>query len=155
MSKIICEDRRLEKLDVVFSKDIKQEIRSIDKCNRENPNGLDKWYEYLENLKDYISNPVIAWDNMGRYPRFPNGAIFVGDCGYNVAFVIKNNSFTSRDYLYVFKINLNLEEFDLKQPQISETKHKSRRIIHIKESQLRRLVRECIYEAICNEQMMV
>lgn len=50
---------------------------------------------------------------MGRYPRFPNGAIFIKDFGYNVAYTIQTDYTTNQPYVYVFKVNLKPKQFGL------------------------------------------
>ena len=72
----INEDRLPPKLIVRFSSKIAQEIKRIDALNKHNIDALNNWKEYLSGIKRYLSDSTIAWDNMGRYPRFPNGAIF-------------------------------------------------------------------------------
>ena len=120
----INEDRLPPKLTVRFSSKIAQQIRRIDALNKHNIDALNNWKEYLSGIKRYLSYSTIAWDNMGRYPRFPNGAIFIRDFGYNVAYTIQNDYITNRPYVYVFKVNLNPKEFGL-----MENKSRINRII--------------------------
>ena len=120
------EDRLPLKLSVVFSSEIRKRIETIYSCNQENADGLSQWYDYLDGIKSYLSNPAIAFDYTDRYPKFPNGAIFNRDFNYNTAYVVKTDKHTNQQFVYVFKVNLNLEEFGLKSPStISETIRKA------------------------------
>ena len=51
----------------------------------------------LNALKIYLSNPSIVWDNTGRYIQWQNGARFINDFGYNVAYSIVNDTLKNRD----------------------------------------------------------
>lgn len=46
---------------------------------------------------------------------FANGAIFIRDFGYNVAYTIQTNYVTNQAYVYVFKVNLNSKQFGLRE----------------------------------------
>ena len=109
------EDKLPPTIEVRFSSRITQEIRRINLLNKHNINALNNWKEYLCGIKRYLSDSTIAWDNMGRYPRFPNGAIFIRDFGYNVAYTIQTNYVTNQAYVYVFKVNLNPKKFGLRE----------------------------------------
>ena len=107
------------------------------------------WHDYLNGIMNYISNPAIAWDNTNRYIHFPNGATYIKDFDFNVGFTIRTNC--NKSYVYVFTINLKPEEFGLKVPPIlNENKqHTSDKIIYrIKESQLRRIIKESIKQVL-------
>ena len=110
------EDILPQKLPVRFSSKIDVKISSIANYNQGNTDAISQWYEYIEGIKSYISNPAIAWDYTSRYPHFPNGAIYIRELGYEVAFIVKTNNKTNRNYVYVFKANLNPEEFGLRVP---------------------------------------
>ncbi|MCQ2291670.1 MAG: hypothetical protein MJZ39_00725 [Bacteroidales bacterium] len=71
------EDVILTKLIVVLSDDIQERINNIDWYNRNNIDALSQWHNYLDGLVNYISNPVIAWDNMNWYQHFPNGTTII------------------------------------------------------------------------------
>lgn len=71
------EDVILTKLIVVLSDDIQERINNIDWYNRNNIDALFQWHNYLDGLVNYISNPVIAWDNMNWYQHFPNGTTII------------------------------------------------------------------------------
>jgi hypothetical protein len=118
------EDRLPPKLSLRFSSKIAQQIRRINVLNKHNIEALNNWKEYLRWIKRYLSDSTIAWDNMGRYPRFPNGAIFIRDFGYNVACIIQIDNTTNLPYVYVFKVNLKPREFGLR-----ENKNRINRII--------------------------
>jgi len=111
-------------LKVRFSSKIVQRIRRIDALNKHNIDALNNWKEYIDGIKRYLEYSTIAWDNMGRYPRFPNGAIFIKDFDYNVACIIQIDNATNLPYVYVFKVNLKPREFGLR-----ENKNRINRII--------------------------
>ena len=94
---------------------------------------------------DYLSNPVIAWDYVGRHTQFPNGAKFIRDFNYNIGYTIKTNDTSNRTYVYVFMLNLNPEEFGLKvPPTLKENK------IVLTESNLRKIISETLKRLLCN-----
>ena len=72
------EDKLPPKLFVIFSSNIQSKINAIDNHNNNNE-CLSNWYEYIEGLKRYISNPAIAFDYTNRFSTFPNGAKFIRD----------------------------------------------------------------------------
>lgn len=147
----IDEEKLPTKLLVTFSNKISLYIDAIDDYNKNNIEALTQWYEYIDTIKSYISNPVIAWDNMWRYQHYPNGTTYIRDFGFNVGFTIKTSNRTHHNYVYVFKVNLKPEEFGLKVPPIlNENKqHTSDKIIYrIKESQLRRIIQESIKQIL-------
>lgn len=118
------EDRLPQKLLVVFSRKIRNKIDKIYAKNQSNITALYQWFNYIDGIESYISNPTIAWDNMGRYPNYNNERRFINDFDYNIGYVIKINSRTNLPYVYVFKINLNPRQFGLK-----ENKNRINRII--------------------------
>lgn len=143
---LVKEDKLPSKLIVRFSSKIAKEINAIDSFNHNNLDALYQWREYLDGIKRYISNPVIAWDYTNRYSRFPNGAVFIEDFGYNIGYSIKNDNITNQPYVYVFMMNLNPEEFGLKVPlTLKENKR-----IKLTESQLRSIIRKTILKTFYN-----
>ena len=127
MTKIcqINEDRLPQKLSVVFSNTIRQEMDAIYTYNQNNIDGLYQWYEYIDGIESYISNRSIAFDYANRYTTFPNGAIHLRDLGYDVTFIVSTNRTTNKSYVYVFMLNLKPEEFGLKVPNRNTTSHPS------------------------------
>lgn len=57
----INEDIHSAKLVVGFSKKISDNIKSIINYNQGN-NNINLWIDDIETIKDYISNPSIAFD---------------------------------------------------------------------------------------------
>ncbi len=80
----LYEDRLPSKLLVRFSYDISKKINTIDSYNQNNIGAVSQWYDYLDGIKSYLSNPVIAWDYTNRFSQFPNGARFIRDFDYNL-----------------------------------------------------------------------
>ena len=140
------EDKLPNRLLVAFSNNISKEIEKIDVYNRNNVERISRWHDYIDGIKRYMSNPVIAWDYTNRCQRFPNGTRFLSDLGYNVGYTIKTNNCTQQTYVYIFMVNLNPKEYGLKvPPTLNENKQPTNRIVyHLKESQLRRIIRESI-----------
>ena len=85
------EDKRLERYKVWFTPAVKREIDIIKRFNRNNVEGIKQLQEYLQGLRMYISNPVIAWDNLDKYQHRPNGATHVNELGYNFTYLVKNS----------------------------------------------------------------
>lgn len=145
------EDVILTKLIVVLSDDIQERINNIDWYNRNNIDALSQWHNYLDGLVNYISNPVIAWDNMNRYQHFPNGTTHITELGYDVTFMVKMNKKTHQSYVFVCEINLNAEEFGLEQPSLFETQQHhnlTKRKIRLTESDLYGIVQECVHRIL-------
>ena len=78
---------------------------TIHTLNQDKIENLYQWYSYIDEVQNYISNRVIAWDYNSRHIRFPNGAFFIKDFDYNVGYTIKNNA-QNQTYVYVFMMNL-------------------------------------------------
>lgn len=135
------EDKYLSKLSVRFSYKLFKEIKEIENYNQNNPQTLSLWLEYLNEAKNYISNRAIAWNYNRRNIKFPNGTFFIKDFDYNIGYTIKTNIETNGAYVYIFMMNLKLEEFGLKAP-IALKENKS--TIILKESQLHFIIREAI-----------
>jgi len=131
---------------VRFSNNINNSINAIYSINQNNKEKLSEWLEYLDGLKTYISNPSIAFDYARRFIHYPNGAMRISELGYDVTFIVKMSKQTNEAYVYIFKMDLKPEEFGLKTPPLNESKTvKKRKIHHLKESQLRQIIREVIY----------
>lgn len=140
------EDKRLTKLPVVFSPEISQSIDNVYRRNYDSQEALTEWKNYIDGIIGYISNPVIAWDYVGRYPHFPNGAIYVSDFGYNAAFIVKTNFKANQPYVYLFKLNLNLEAFGLKTPPLKEEN-----LISVTKSDFKNMVLESVGKILLTE----
>jgi len=144
------EDKLPLKLLVIFSSKIRTNIDAIVHYNQNNTEGLSQWYDYLDGIRNYISNPVIAYDYTNRYSKFPNGAIYNRDFDYNAAYVVKTNNTTNQPYVYIFKMNLNTEEYGLEiPPTLDENKQrnnmsKTKRTINLNEFDLRKMVTETV-----------
>lgn len=74
---LLHEDKTPQRLVVRFSTDIADKINDINWYNRSNTGALTQWHNYLDGLVNYISNPVVAWDNMKWYQHFPNGTTII------------------------------------------------------------------------------
>ena len=140
------EDKLPKRLSVWFSRKINAQITAIETYNQDNIDSLSQWKDYLNGLRSYISNPVIAWDYTNKYQHYRNGTTYLNELGYNAIFTVMANTKTQQTYVSVFWINLKPEEFGLKvPPMLSENKQPVNKIVyHLKESQLRNIIRESI-----------
>lgn len=158
MKKIsLYEENLPQKLPVSFSAKIRNNINLIKDFNQNNLEALYQWYDYLDNLKSYISNPVIAWDYANRYSHLPNGAIHLVELGYDTTFIVSIDRTRNINYVYVFKLNLKLEEFGLKIPPnlqenkiryIINTMKTNKKVIRLTESDLHCLIEEAVRETL-------
>lgn len=143
------EDILPQKIPLIYSARIRREIKDAMDANQNNQEGLSKWKEYVDGITDYVSNRSIAFDYRNAYPHFQNGATFINDFGYNVGFNFIEDSTTGQLMIFVFMVNLNLEEFGLKEPQ-NEQNNNMEKLIHmerkhqINEARLKRIVSESI-----------
>ena len=135
------EDKLPPKLFVAFSSKIRDQISEIDSYNHNNTEGLLQWYEYINVILDYMSNPVIAWDYLNRYKRGRRGSRFVSDLGFNIRYTILSNRNTSEPFVYIFMIDFKLDEYGLKDPS---SLNENKRIISLTESHIRKMVRETL-----------
>ena len=147
----LYEDIRPRKLPVSVSSKIKKRLSEIYSYNQDNTIALNQLSEYVESIKDYISNPAIAFDYTHRYVHFPNGAIHLMELGYDVSFIVKSDNTNGQLFVYIFDINLNYENFGLRDPS-NITEHKihnimsKKNIIRLTETQLHRVIRQCLSE---------
>lgn len=135
----IKEDKVLPKLPVLFSSKIMGTINKVKMKNSNCPEKLLQWYEYIDSIKSHISNPVIAWDNANKFRQFPNGAKFIPDFDFNIGYVIKTNKQTQQNYVYVFMVNLKIQDYDL---------NESKSVIRISETELKRMITESVRDII-------
>jgi hypothetical protein len=151
---LLFEDKYPPKFLVLISSKISKDIESIINYNRNNTEGIHRWCEYLDWVKDYLSNRAIAFDYANRYSRLPNGTYFLNDFNCGVGYTIKDNKFTKQPYVYIFMLNMKLEEFGLELPNMTESKnntkiqYKMKQRIRLTEGDLHRIVRQCVNEAL-------
>ena len=138
------EDRRPNTLAVIFSAKITKKIYAISTYNQNKKAEIYQWRDYLEGLKTYISNPVIAYDYTNRYKRLPNGGIYNNDFKYGVGYTIITDNSTNLPCVFVFMLNLKPEEFGLKVPPMMEGKRQNKKVYRLTESQLRSIITETI-----------
>lgn len=132
----IKEDKRLPKLSVRFSQEITSGIESVNARNYDNQEALSEWNDYIDGIIRYISNPVIAWDNMNRFHHTSNRETFIDEMGMDVGFIIETDS-TDNQYVYVFYLDLKTEDYGL----YESVRMKS---VVLTELDLRMMVRECV-----------
>lgn len=104
------EDKSSAHLPVRFSKKISNKINSIVENNAQNADALNKWLDYLDWIKNHISTRTIAWDYANQHIKFPNGTRFISK--FNIGYTVKCDR--AGAYVYVFLLDLKLEEFGLK-----------------------------------------
>lgn len=149
---LLCEDKLPPKLYVTFSWNISKCIEDIEKDRRNNDDALLQWADYLEVLKHYISNPVIAYDYNNRYQHYQNGAIHLKELGFDVSFIVKIGRKTNLPYVYIFDMKLNCENYGLINPFTTSLKNNingvsedfDRRLNRIITETLNRVIRESI-----------
>ena len=147
------EDKLPPKLPVRFSFKINSTIKSICEYNKDNISGIKNWKNYLEGIKSYVSDSVIAWDNTNRHIEFPNGTKFINDFDYNVGYKILEDRISYYSFVYIFMMNLNIEEFGLQYPlKITEIKQyntmNNTNKIRLTETQLHSVIKESIKRVI-------
>ena len=113
------EDKQVPKLFVAFSSKICKQITEITSYNQNNLEGLSQWYDYIDWVRKYMSNSVIAQDYTNRYKQGRNGARFIKDLGLNVRYTVLSDCATDVPFVYIFMIDLKLEEYGLKVPFIN------------------------------------
>lgn len=116
MAKSNClkEDKTLPKLPIIFSTEVSNKIDEVFDFNKNDDNALSQFNDYIEGLKSYISNPVIAWDNMGRYQHSANGQVHIRELGYDVTFIIDVS--TDKNFVYVIELKLKTKDCEWKLP---------------------------------------
>ena len=124
MKQFQIKEEKIKKLPVRFSQEIANEIEWINFRNFGNDEALSQWNDYIETIICYISDPVIAWDNMNRYRHNSYGETFIKELGMDVGFVIEIDNHTNKSFVYIFYLDLNIEEFGLK-----ESKQRNRTLI--------------------------
>lgn len=145
MQKILKEDFRLSKLSVRFSNELKDKIVDIWITNICDKEGLSLWYEYFLGMIRWISNPVVAWDNTNKYYHDTDGTTRIVEHVYDVSFLIKTNRKTGKNYIFIFDMKLNYENFGLKRPPyFMENIDKQNRLDKIITETLNRVIRESI-----------
>lgn len=112
------------KLPVRFSQEIANEIEWINFRNFGNDEALSQWNDYIEGIILHISDPVIAWDNMNRYRHTSNEETFIKENGMDVGFLIEIDNDTNQSFVYVFYLDLNIDEFGL-----VESKQRGKKLI--------------------------
>lgn len=124
----------------------------IKDYNQNNLEAYYQWYEYIDNLKCYISNRKIAWDYACRYIHFPNGSIHLIELGYDVTFIVSTDKTRGKNFVYVYKADLKPQEFGLRVPPNLEenkqykynTMNTNKSVIRLTESELHKIIEEAI-----------
>ena len=109
------EDKRLPKIPIELSTDLKEKIENIFSYN-EDKESLNQWYEDLTGFLSYLSNPVIAWGNHRDYNVSADGEIRMTDLGYSVSYMIKENPKTNTNFIYINNMTLKTHDFGLYDP---------------------------------------
>ena len=116
MTSYLFEDKKPQQLIVVLSPELLDIIDSIEKHNKDNTEGLTQWFEYIDTIENYISNPVIAWDYKNKYKHNSKNITHLEDLEFDVYYTIKTDKNTGKNYVYIFKLNLKPDEFGLDIP---------------------------------------
>ena len=138
------EDKLPPKIPVRFSTKVSSIIDSIISHNKGNIQAISEWLEYLETVKNYVSNPVIAWDYTNRNIQLKNGTKFIQDFDFNIGYTIITDYTTNSPFVYIFMVNLKPQEFGLRECK------RRRNAVTITESKLRRIIAESIRKILYN-----
>ena len=136
MKQFQIKEEKRPKLPVRFSQEIANEIEWINFRNFGNDEALSQWNDYIEGIILHISDPVIAWDNMNRYRHTSNEETFINENGMDVGFLIEIDNHTNQSFVYVFYLDLNIDEFGL-----VESKQRGKKLI-ITEQQYNELMQK-------------
>lgn len=145
---IVKKDTRLPKLPVVCSEEVKNTIESIVSQKQDNPNELAEWKEDILCLLNYISNPVVAWDYIGKYPHDENGTVFFEDFGYKIDYIVMTGN-DDKNYVSVIYAELNPGNFGLR-----ENREKNNCLL-VAEYQSGNLFQQCAREVLSEERRKI
>ena len=120
---VLNEDKLPPKLFVLFSPQINKQMDDIYACNQKNVKALYEWYDYIDGIRNHLSNSTIAWDNQGKYWRSRSGEMHLNDFGYDATYMIRISKKTGLPYVYVTNINLNPQNFGLRVSSMSEKRY--------------------------------
>lgn len=109
------EDNIPQNFLVKFSAKLAKKIKLISEYNHNNIEGVNKWLNYIDWIKSYISKRSIAWDYANQHIELPNGTRFIRK--FNIGYTVKTDS--QGAYVYVFMIDLKIEEYGLTFPDTS------------------------------------
>ena len=84
---------------------------------------------------------------MDKHIKFPNGTRFIPDLDFNIGYTIKRYMSTDIPYVYIFRINLNTAQYDLK-----ENFHQ-KIMVQLGKSHIRRIVESAVREYL-KDQML-
>lgn len=147
--KSLLEVRKTNKFTVVFSKEIAEKIEDIVSYNKNNSAYISEFHNYIDSMVNYISNPVIAWDNQGRYTHSKNGYTHIVELGFDITYMIKINQATNKSYIFVVEAKLVPDGLDLNIPYyMTESNKTNRQRIRLTENGLRRIIKKCLYETL-------
>lgn len=111
-------------LPVIFAPEIIYRIEYIKSRNQFNTEGLSQWIDSLEWIVRFISNKSIAWDYAGQFKSDRYGNVYFNCFGHNLVFNLKEDEETTQLYVVIVEMDLNIEEFGLK-----ESKQRNRTLI--------------------------
>ena len=154
---IVSEARNQPKLVVVFSEEIADKIEDIDFHNRNNVEAISEFHYFIDCMISYVSNPVIAWNNQGRYRQTQEGYTRISELGYDITFIIKTNDKTQQSYIFIVEAKLVPDGLKLNLPyyitENNNTKLRSikKSLIRLTEDDLCHIVKNCINEVLLVE----
>ena len=104
-----------------------EKIDRIADYNKYKKEKISEWYEGIDGFKDYISNPVIAWDYSDKFTHTSDGETIINELEFEASYTIKTNKNTGKNYVYVFKLTLRPDEFGLDVPSsLKESKQNNK-----------------------------
>lgn len=141
---MIREDRLPQRLPVIISSAIQYEMTSIERRNMQDEDAICQWKDALSAVILQVSNPSIAWDNLGRFRHNANGETYANIYGHDIAYTIQTDN-DGKNYVEIFYFDLSPEEYNLR-----ERKYK-KGVLIINESSLRSIIRESLQRILNRE----
>jgi hypothetical protein len=108
---LIKEDWRPQKLPVVYSEYITDQIQDIMIINQGNVNGLSALADYIDRTANHISNRAIAFGYGSNYTRESDNTTYV--YYYGVTYRVVDG--TDKTFVEIVWIDLNLDDFGLQE----------------------------------------
>ena len=145
------EDNKLMKLPVRYSDKLTEKIEEIIFYNSFEKENLKQFLNDLKGIVNWMSNPVIAWDNNDDFIHYDNEETYIGK--YGILFKVltdRDERGIERNFVYVIDIILAPRDYNLNVPSnIDENKHyittkDTRNKVILTEGQLHEVIKETV-----------
>ena len=110
--RLLTEDKLPQKLPVLYSEYITNQIEVILNYNQDNTTGLSAWKDYIDGISSHISNRAIAFGYGNNYKRDSDEFVLLHDFGATFRLI----DGTDRTFVEIVWIDLKPEEFGLEVP---------------------------------------